>query len=63
MGYMDELGILAFMPFTKCTVKENEDSLSTNDDIWIYKKNHLKLEGFDYECVENFDESQSDPPS
>lgn len=54
MGYMGDKGILAFMPFTKCTVKEDAEKLSTIDDLFIKKANHVSITDFDYECTDGF---------
>ena len=51
MGFMDELGILAFMPFTKCQVQQDASKLSTIDEITVKTMDFLKV----YESWANVD--------
>lgn len=43
MSFMDDLGILAFMPFTKCQVQQDASKLSTIDEITIKTMDFLKV--------------------
>ena len=43
MGFMDQYGILAYMPFTKCTIQQDAEKLSTIDDITFKKMSFLKV--------------------
>ena len=49
MGFMDQYGILAYMPFTKCTIQEDPSKLNTIDDITFKKMAHLKVGSWDLE--------------
>ena len=60
---MGQWGILAFMPFTKCRVREDPKKLSTIDDIFIYKENHIGLPDLEYECENDFKRIENEPPS
>ena len=52
------------MPFTKCAVRENPIDLTINDDIFVFKKNNLiYIDGFTYECSENFEKKDNEPPN
>ena len=51
------------MPFTKCSVVEDAKKISTIDDIWINKMNHLKMTNFEYICNSTFVKENMKPPS
>ena len=54
MNYMDQWGILAFMPFKKCEVQQNADELSVIDEITVKTVDHINFSGLEYECFAHF---------
>ena len=55
--FMGQWGMLAYMPFTKCTVREDAEKLSTIDDIWIKKSDYVGVKALEYVCSNDFDKS------
>lgn len=43
MGFMGDLGILAYMPFVKCQIEQDASKLSTIDDITLKEMDFVKV--------------------
>ena len=62
--FMDQWGPLAFMPFKKCTVKDDPKSLNTISDLRLQSEGSLNLDskGMVFECDDDFVEADNVPP-
>jgi len=54
LGYMGQLGQLAFMPFTKCTISEDPSKLNTISELTVRNINNFGTSDYKYECTNPF---------